>query len=203
MDEIKKTLEEHTKKIHKHDTYLTVAAIIITFFGISGTVLISKYQEASSALAAITLRADELEKNMATNKDNLTKYAEALRADMDKFARAKVSSYANPAISPVTSKNGCALWGDLQMCWGAEDLTRPAKNPHVRTFSFKYEKPFTGTPSITTGIHSNYSKTGDAFAVYSYVLTNQSYTGAVIELDKESSPSPVVMHYMAIGKKGK
>ncbi|MGH1485987.1 MAG: hypothetical protein ACRBCI_07165 [Cellvibrionaceae bacterium] len=100
--------------------------------------------------------------------------------------------------------NSCMEIGRIhQICWGSEKLDRPPNDPHVRLFNFKFAKKFTDVPVVTTGVHSNYPKTGDAFGVYHYTLSKENYVGAVIEFEKNESPSPVLMQYFAVGKKMK
>jgi hypothetical protein len=102
-----------------------------------------------------------------------------------------------PPPSQNTQALGCEKLGVDQICWGQNPLL-PAGPPHVRSFSFKFAKPFKSVPAVTTGI--NVVGSGYTFAVYKASVTETEYTGLLVENNSRNTDVPVSMSYTAIGE---
>jgi hypothetical protein len=83
------------------------------------------------------------------------------------------------------------------ICWGRIPILPTGSARHIRTFAFKFPKPFTTTPTVTNGI--NVKGSGYSFAVYNADVTETGYTGALVEVNSRASEVPVSMNYTAIG----
>ena len=97
-----------------------------------------------------------------------------------------------------TQASGSANLGTAQICWGQNPLLPSGPESHVRTFSFKFAKPFKSVPSVTTGI--NVVGSGYTFAVYRASVTETEYTGFLVEANSRRTDVPVSMSYTAIGE---
>ncbi len=99
-----------------------------------------------------------------------------------------------------TNDEDCAaLDSGHQICWGTRELPTLGNKAH-RLFGFKFAKPFAGKPTITNAINV---KSGTfAFAVYNHDLTENAYSGQVVEIDLRRNDVFVSMSYIAVGRPG-
>ena len=198
FDDVKIKLEKHSEKIHRHDVYLSVAAILLSILGLSGVLLYNKYSEAVSALEDVEQRATELEVIVSSQSIELTEQAERIRIDLDAFAKTKVGEYANPSINAVDRDRGCALWGDLQICWGSKELTANPRALHTAIFEFEFATPFGGMPSVTNGIKVHGS--GHGMSVYRWNADKGKYWGSLNNMYVAVPvDGKITMSYIAIG----
>ena len=107
------------------------------------------------------------------------------------------TSLPTPSEPQNTQASGSASLGTAQVCWGQNPLLPVGSEGHVRTFSFKFAKPFKSVPSVTTGI--NVVGSGYTFAVYRASVTETEYTGSLVENNSRKTDVPVSMSYTAIG----
>jgi hypothetical protein len=97
--------------------------------------------------------------------------------------------------------NGCRITGGLQLCWGRNDLV--PNGVHTRAFAIRFKSKFAGKPIITDSIKANGKGEGFAFAIYDYELTEETFTGNIVDVDKKPNNVPVEFSYIAIGRPGK
>jgi len=185
--EIQKKLDEHKLLIHNHSMYFKLTMAFLAFLGISGGFLYNKYNNASDKLDGLEIRAGKIENQLTTK--------------VDKIISDRINKHI--ASDSFADNNGCAIFGELQACWGKQSLVIPTDSTqsHVRSFSFNFQKPFDDPPVITNGINSTQPSRGEPFGVYRYKLTEKSYEGAVIHSTKGGTQTAnVTMNYIAIGK---
>ncbi len=126
------------------------------------------------------------------------KYDQGKTATKDISGLPKRSATAGQSFPKGTTNPGCALFGDLQLCWGNVAFT-PRNDPKVPVcdFAMTFERPFAAPPSVTTSMQGQTS--GFAYAVYSQQVTSAEITGSGLEVLRRASPETVVVSYVAIG----
>lgn len=96
----------------------------------------------------------------------------------------------------------CAIFEDLQICWGSKILTRGghANSDHTASFNFVFPKPFSDFPTISNGINMNGS--GHFLGVYTWRqdLSKAQYTGTLNNAYlAEAIGGTISMNYIAVG----
>jgi len=109
-----------------------------------------------------------------------------------------IRKYLQQAQNIEVGDNDCRIISGLQICWGKADLS-PART-HTRAFAFRFKRKFAAKPIITDSIKGNGS--AYAFAIYRSDITEEAFTGRIVEVEYKPNNAPVEFSYIAIGRPG-
>lgn len=218
-------LEADLRNIRDRDLYYRGMIKALVWSAAGFTALIAAYAGVTSLWHIPTLvkqtasgHASELAKEakdaaLADAKVIAEKRMEIEKIIADSKQRLEKAGVLVDGTNSNIKDSGCAIFGELQFCWGQQSPTavgvHPSKELRGR-FKFTFAKPFANRPSITTGIRIGTGPPPDdigkyeVWNLYTVGITPERFLGTIRESNTNSADQDKYklksISYFAIGK---